>query len=88
LEALFPEGPAAQSPGELYMAFGPEHRVVKAKRVSDGALVLAHVARGEGRLWSQHCEAQPYVEDAEGTSLYEALRRVVDGCADLVELEP
>jgi hypothetical protein len=88
LEALFPEEPAAQSPGELYMAFGPQHRVVKAQRAADGALLLVHVARGEDRLWRQHCGSQAFVEDAEGASLYEALRRLIDGCQELVELEP
>jgi hypothetical protein len=70
------------------MAFGPAHRVVKVRRSSDGAQVLAHVSRGEDRLWRQHCEAQAFVEDPEGTSLYDALRRVVDACPVLVELEP
>ena len=86
MKELFPEGPSPQSPAELYMAFGPHDRVVKVRQ--GAALFLAHVARGADKLWRQDCEPRLYVEDADGSSLYQALRDLVDHCPALVELEP
>lgn len=70
------------------MAFGPDHRVVKVRSVHGASLSLAHVVRGEDRLWRQDCEAQPYTDDPEGSSLYGALRALIDHCPLLAELEP
>jgi hypothetical protein len=86
LEELFPEGPSAQSPAELYMAFGPHDRVVKVK--GSGAQYLAHVSRGSDKLWRCECGPEAFVDDADGSSIYQALRRLVDHCPILVELEP
>jgi hypothetical protein len=88
LNDLFPQGPGPQSPGELYMAFGPEHRVVKVRPAGSPSLFLAHVVRGEDRLWRQDCEAAAYIEDADGASLYQALRALIDACPVLGDLEP
>jgi hypothetical protein len=88
LNNLFPEGPGPQSPGELYMAFGPEHRVVKVRSADGAVQYLAHVVRGEDRFWRQDCEAQPFTEDPEGNSLYKALRALIEACPALDELEP
>lgn len=70
------------------MAFGPEHRVVKASADEPPVLYLAHVIRGEDKLWRQDCEPRPYQDDADGASLYQALRDLIDHCPALVELEP
>ena len=88
LTNLFPDNPGPQSPGELYMAFGPDHRVVKVRPGNGASLFLAHVVRGEDRLWRQECEAQAYTDDPEGSSLYGALRALIDHCPILAELEP
>jgi hypothetical protein len=88
LDSLFPLGPTVQSPGELYMAFGPQHRIVKLREAPGGGQFLAHVALGEDRLWRQDCAPQPFQDDPEGSSLYQALRRLIDHCPALVELEP
>jgi hypothetical protein len=88
LTNLFPEGPGPQSPGELYMAFGPEHRVVKVRSADGATQYLAHVVRGEDRLWRLDCGAQAFTEDPEGSSLYNALRALIDACPTLAELEP
>ena len=83
------ERPAAKCPGELYMAFGPANRVVKAGSGSAETLRLAHLQKGEDGLWRRHCPPQDFPqEDPEGTELYRVLRRLVDACQDLVELEP
>ena len=87
LADLFPDGPSAQSPAELYLAFGPQDRVVKL-RLPDGGLALAHVSRGTDKLWRPECGPQPFVDDADGSSIYNALRALVDHCPVLVELEP
>jgi hypothetical protein len=70
------------------MAFGPDDRVVKVPSGDGASTFLAHVARGEDRLWRQDCEPQSFVADADGSSLYQALRRLVDQCPALIELEP
>jgi hypothetical protein len=66
--------------------FGAEPRGVVFGLCGD--IVLVHVVRGGDRLWRQHCGAQAYQDDSDGDSLYQALRRLVDGCQELVELEP
>ena len=86
LEELFPGGPSPQSPAELYMAFGPHDRVVKLRW--EGAQYLAHVTRGADKQWRPDCGPEAFVDDADGSSLYQALRRLVDHCPILVELEP
>jgi hypothetical protein len=68
------------------MAFGPRDRVVKVRK--DALLYLAHVSKGPDKLWRQECAPQRYVEDADGSSLYAALRVLVDHCPALIELEP
>lgn len=70
------------------MAFGPQDRVVKAKRESDGSFFLAHLVKGADQLWRQECGAQPFTPSQDGASLYQALRQLVDHCPRLVELEP
>jgi len=70
------------------MAFGPDHRVVKFRPSAGGPQFLVHVVRGEDRLWRQDCEPQGFVDDAEGSSLYQALRNIIDACPTLEELEP
>jgi hypothetical protein len=87
LRLLFPDGPSSQSPGELYMAFGPYDRVVKLK-LEGGGQALAHVCRGADKLWRPECGPQAFVDDSDGSSLYQALRALVDHCPILVELEP
>ena len=87
LDALFPDGASAQSPGELYMAFGPNDRVVKARN-TDGSLVLAHIVKGPDKLWRAECGPQGFVNDEDGSSIYKALRALIDHCPALVELEP
>jgi hypothetical protein len=85
---LLLNSPGPQSPGELYLAFGPDHRVVKARSAEGATQFLAHVTRGPDRLWRLDCEPVPFVEDADGSSLYGALRSLVDRCPTLAELEP
>lgn len=88
MEAL-PSEPTAKSPGELYMAFGPQDRVVRAAAPEAGVERLAHFHKGDDGLWRLHCPPQDHAaDDPEGDFLYQALRRLVDGCPVLTELEP
>lgn len=70
------------------MAFGPEHRVVKVRPAAGDSIFLAHVVRGQDRLWRQDCEPTSFKEDSDGASLYQALRALIDACPILAELEP